>query len=229
MTVHICPHPNKVVDKTQKVLRNQIKSVHIPDHVDTRRDTHVDGLNALKYSNIYIIKKECLHCPHVSLNQPQRTECNYLPARASFLKILIVKNLCILIGHLGQNPTSRTFSDGGMITEVSLATTEHYKDRNGEKQQVTDWHKIKFSGKLAEIANRYCHKGQLVEVSGKIKTRSYEKNGETRYVTYLQAYELNMLSKKEEASPSTTDDRYGPHTFEPAPDKKEEEGDDLPF
>lgn len=107
-----------------------------------------------------------------------------------------MKNLCVLIGHLGGNPSRKTFPDGGMVAEFSLATSDRYKDRSGEVQKITDWHKVKVWGKLAQVVVDYCKKGQLVMISGKIKTQKYDNNGTTKYITYIKADELKMLGGK---------------------------------
>lgn len=132
-----------------------------------------------------------------------------------------MKNLCLLIGRIGQHPTYKKFEDGKAVAEFSLATNERYKDKFGERQEITDWHKVKVWGKLADIVNEYCYKGQLVSVSGKVKTRSYDKNGETRYVTFIQCDDLQMLTKQDTQLDSPKS---------PAPDTTTaSDDDDLPF
>jgi single-strand DNA-binding protein len=107
-------------------------------------------------------------------------------------------NRCELIGRLGQDPEIRYTQDGACIANVSVATTESYKDKAGKRQEKTEWHRIAAFGKLAEIIRDYCHKGQLVYLAGKIRTRKWtDKEGQERYTTEIVANEMKMLSKPE--------------------------------
>jgi len=94
-------------------------------------------------------------------------------------------NKVILIGNLGQDPDSRTMPNGNMITRISLATSEAWKDRNtGEPQERTEWHRVVFFGKLAEIVAQYLKKGSKVYVEGKLQTRKWQgQDGQDRYTT----------------------------------------------
>ncbi|NDU91581.1 MAG: single-stranded DNA-binding protein, partial [Ferrovum sp.] len=80
-------------------------------------------------------------------------------------------NRVILVGNLGQDPTIRYLPDGGAITNISVATTDTWKDKSGEKQERVEWHRIAFFGKLAEIAGEYLKKGSQVYLEGKLQTR----------------------------------------------------------
>jgi single-strand DNA-binding protein len=106
-------------------------------------------------------------------------------------------NKVILIGRLGKDPEVRYTPDGTMVTNFNLATDEQRKDKNGEKIQRTEWHKIVTWGKLAEICGNYLVKGKLVFVEGRIQTRSWEdKDGVKRYTTEIIASNMQMLDSK---------------------------------
>ena len=103
-----------------------------------------------------------------------------------------------LLGRLGKDPVVKHFSENNAIAEFSLATTESYKDKEGKWVEVTDWHNIKIPFKnMAERAEKFLKKGSLVFIEGKIKTRSYEKDGATRYITEIVVENLRMLDKKD--------------------------------
>lgn len=104
-------------------------------------------------------------------------------------------NKVILIGNLGRDPETRYMPDGGAITNISVATTEVWKDKNGEKQEKTEWHRVAFFGKLAEIAGEYLKKGSQVYVEGRLQTRKWQdKDGQDRYSTevVLQGFNSNL-------------------------------------
>lgn len=122
-------------------------------------------------------------------------------------------NRAELICRLGQDPEVRFTSDGKAIANLSVATSESYKDKEGERKEQTEWHRVVIFGKLAEVVRDYCHKGQLVYLAGKIRTRKWtDKEGQERYTTEIVANEMKMLSKKEGGvadsgdQPSTFDD-----------------------
>lgn len=106
-------------------------------------------------------------------------------------------NKVILIGNVGKDPDIKIFDNGNKAASFSLATSETYKNKAGEKVTNTEWHNIVIYGKLADIVENYVKKGQLLAVEGKIKTRSYEKDGEKRYVTDIVCHEMKMLGKME--------------------------------
>ena len=106
-------------------------------------------------------------------------------------------NKAILIGRLGKDPEVRYTPDGAMVTNFNLATDEQWKDKNGEKVQKTEWHRIVAFGKLAEICGNYLVKGKLIFVEGRIQTRSLEdKEGVKRYTTEIVANNMQMLDSK---------------------------------
>ncbi len=142
-------------------------------------------------------------------------------------------NKVILIGHLGKDPEVRTFENGTKKANFSLATTEYYKDKDGNRQEQTEWHNIVCWRNLAEIAEKYLTKGKLIYVEGKIKTRSWEDNGAKKYITEIEANTFTMLGQKSDdnrsASPAAP---IGPKRAEPDPMPPIEssmDGDDLPF
>jgi single-strand DNA-binding protein len=106
-------------------------------------------------------------------------------------------NKAILIGRLGKDPEVRYTPDGTMITNFNLATDEQWKDKNGEKVQKTEWHRVVTFGKLAEICGNYLAKGKLVFIEGRIQTRSWEdKDGVKRFTTEIIANNMQMLDSK---------------------------------
>lgn len=103
-------------------------------------------------------------------------------------------NKAILIGNLGKDPDVRYTPEGTAITNITLATTENWKDKNGEKQEKTEWHHVVFFGKLAEIAGEYLTKGSQIYVEGRIRTRKWQdKEGQDRYTTEIVAGIMQML------------------------------------
>ena len=106
-------------------------------------------------------------------------------------------NKVILIGNLGRDPETRYMPDGGAITNISIATTENWKDKNGDKQEKTEWHRVAFFGKLAEIAGEYLKKGSQVYVEGRLQTRKWQdKDGQDKYTTEIVANAMQMLGSR---------------------------------
>lgn len=105
-------------------------------------------------------------------------------------------NKVLLIGRLGQDPELRTTQNGNSCALMSLATTESYKDSNGDRKEETQWHRIIAWGKLAENCNKYLAKGREIYLEGKIQYRTYEKDGEKRYATQIVASDIKFLSSK---------------------------------
>jgi single-strand DNA-binding protein len=106
-------------------------------------------------------------------------------------------NKVILIGNLGRDPETRYLPDGGAVTNVSIATTDTWKDKSGEKQERTEWHRVAFFGRLAEIAGEYLKKGSPVYVEGSLRTRKWQdKEGQDRYTTEIIASEMKMLGQR---------------------------------
>ena len=103
-------------------------------------------------------------------------------------------NKVILVGNLGSDPETRFSAGGSAVTKISIATSESWKDKQtGDQQERTEWHRVVFFGRLAEIAGEYLRKGSQVYVEGALRTSSYEKDGSTRYSTDIIASEMQML------------------------------------
>ena len=104
-------------------------------------------------------------------------------------------NKVIIIGNLGNDPEVKQFSNGGSITNISVATSEQWTDKNsGEKREATEWHRISLSNRLGEIAAQYLRKGSKVYIEGKISTRKYQAaDGTDRYATEIKAFSMQML------------------------------------
>ena len=95
-------------------------------------------------------------------------------------------NKVILVGHLGQDPEVRYMPNGGAVASLTLATSEAWRDKQtGEMRENTEWHRVVMFGKLAEVAGEYLRKGAQVYIEGQLRTRSWEDNGITRYVTEI--------------------------------------------
>lgn len=106
-------------------------------------------------------------------------------------------NKVILVGRLGKDPEVRNLENGATVANFTIATSESYKDKTtGEKKEITEWHNIVLWRGLAEIAQKYLHKGDMVFVEGKLRTRSWEKEGVTRYTTEVVGDNMTMLSTK---------------------------------
>ena len=151
-------------------------------------------------------------------------------------------NKVILVGNLGADPETRFMPNGDAVANVRLATTESWKDKaTGEKREITEWHRVVFYRKLAEIVGQYLKKGSAVYVEGRIRTRKWQdKEGQERYTTEIEANEMQMLGGRSSASSSGGEAEYGgsmPSSSAPsrgaAPAKKapsfEDMDDDIPF
>lgn len=111
-------------------------------------------------------------------------------------------NRVTILGNLGQDPTVRYSPDGAAVTNISIATTSSWKDKNsGEKREETEWHKVVFYGRLAEIAGEYLKKGKPVYVEGRLKTRKWQnKEGVDQYTTEVIADSMQLLGGREESA-----------------------------
>lgn len=116
-------------------------------------------------------------------------------------------NKATLVGHVGRDPEIRNMSNGDAVATVSLATTEKWKDKNGERQEKTEWHRLVFFGKLADIVDKYVHKGSLIYVEGKLTTRKWEKDGVERYTTEINCNEMKLLNKVDGDNDSRREER----------------------
>jgi single-strand DNA-binding protein len=150
-------------------------------------------------------------------------------------------NKVILIGNLGRDPEVRYMPDGGAITNISIATTENWKDKNGEKQEKTEWHRVAFFGKLAEIAGEYLKKGSQVYVEGRLQTRKWQdKEGNDKYTTEIVADRMQMLGSRQgmggagerdapERDAAPRPSAAKPAGAKPAGSKFDDFEDDIPF
>ncbi|WP_201578088.1 MULTISPECIES: single-stranded DNA-binding protein [Psychrobacter] len=104
-------------------------------------------------------------------------------------------NKVIIIGNLGADPEARQFSNGGSVTNISVATSEQWTDKqSGEKKEATEWHRISLFNRLGEIAAQYLRKGSKVYIEGSLRTRKYQDpNGQDRYITEIRAEQMQML------------------------------------
>ena len=145
-------------------------------------------------------------------------------------------NKVILVGRLGKDPDVRTFENGVKKASFSLATSEIFKDKDGNRTEATEWHNIICWRRLAEVAEKYLNKGKLIYLEGKLRTRSWEDNGQKRYATEIEASTFTMLGSKGEESggqvaiqvvnqtPTTAPIQVPDTAYTP-----EETTDDLPF
>lgn len=108
-------------------------------------------------------------------------------------------NKVILVGNLGRDPESRTFPSGDMVTNVSIATTDKWRDKaTGEEKSATEWHRVSFHGRLAEIASQYLRQGSQVYIEGSLRTRKYQKDGVDHYATEIRADQMQMLGARQD-------------------------------
>ena len=107
-------------------------------------------------------------------------------------------NKVIVLGNLGRDPETRYTADGAAITNITVATSRRYKNAAGEQQEETEWHRISFFGRLAEIAGEYLRKGRPVYVEGRLRTRKWQdKDGQDRYTTEIVADNMQLLGSRE--------------------------------
>lgn len=149
-------------------------------------------------------------------------------------------NKVILVGNLGADPETRYTASGDAVCNIRLATTESWKDKNsGEKREITEWHRVVFYRKLAEIAGQYLKKGSQVYLEGRIKTRKWtDKEGQDRYTTEVEATDMVMLgSRQGMGAPASSGGGYDSEStdYAPAPPRNKPKpafddlGDDIPF
>jgi single-strand DNA-binding protein len=136
-------------------------------------------------------------------------------------------NKVVLIGRLGKDPIVKVFESGDKNANFSLATSESFTNREGQKIEQTEWHNIVLRKGLAEVAEKYLKKGELVYVEGKIKTREYtDKDGQKKRITEIIGENMTMLGSKREAGSTSTEQ----NTSADSPvNISAEENDDLPF
>lgn len=143
-------------------------------------------------------------------------------------------NKVFLMGRLGKDPESKTLQDGTAICSFSVATSESFKDKSGQKQEKTEWHFCKTFGRLAEICNQYLKKGRQVLVEGKIQTRSWDdKDGVKKYATEILASNVTFIGgEKEQGQAAPKDDfSYAPKAAKAKESQQDLKytADDIPF
>ncbi len=135
-------------------------------------------------------------------------------------------NKVILVGRLGKDPEVRHLENGATVANFSMATSETYKDRQtGERREQTEWHNVVLWRGLADVAEKYVKKGDMIYVEGKLRTRSWEKDGVTRYTTEVVGDNMTMLGGRGDSSAGGSD--YQPPAAQDAP--VDSATDDLPF
>ncbi|MDY0071857.1 MAG: single-stranded DNA-binding protein [Thauera sp.] len=156
-------------------------------------------------------------------------------------------NKVMLIGNLGRDPETRYASSGDAICNIAVATTETWKDKaTGERKEATEWHRVVFFGRLAEIAAQYLRKGSQIYIEGRLQTRKWQdKDGKDRYTTEIRGDEMKMLGSRPggtadtppPAAPPPASQRDGIVPARPAPAAQpqgdgggfDDFGDDIPF
>ena len=140
-------------------------------------------------------------------------------------------NKVILVGHLGRDPEVRYTPDGRAICNFTMATTDTWKDKNsGEKRERTEWHRVVVFGRLAEICGEYLAKGRQVYVEGKLQTRSWEKDGQTHYMTEIVASDVQFLGGRDDNTGGGRASRdNGRDMGYPEPPMANTQDDDIPF
>lgn len=158
-------------------------------------------------------------------------------------------NKVILVGNVGNDPEVRYMPNGNAVANISIATSETWKDKgNGEQQEKTEWHRVVFFNRLAEIVEQYVKKGSKLYIEGRLQTRSYDKDGQKHYSTEIVASEMQMLDTKStqnegesynQGSPirtenkkneySSTKDGGAPTQSQAPPSNFDNFDDDIPF
>lgn len=148
-------------------------------------------------------------------------------------------NKAILVGHLGKDPELRYTASGEALCNFTVATSESWKDKaTGEKKEQTEWHRVSFFGKLAEICGQYLKKGSQVYVEGSIRTRKWtDQNGQERYTTEIRGDDMKMLGSRQGMGAAAGGGGYDsePADYQPAPSKNkpkpafDPDTQDIPF
>jgi len=146
-------------------------------------------------------------------------------------------NKVILVATVGKDPEVKYMPSGGAVVNLTAATNESWKDKQtGEKKERTEWHRLTFYNRLAEIVGEYVRKGSQIYVEGRLRTRDYEKEGQKHYVTEIMVDEMQMLGGRSGASMGTSSDRSmrdeAPTSRAPASEPagaSDFQDDDIPF
>ena len=132
-------------------------------------------------------------------------------------------NKVIIIGNLGADPEARQFNNGGSVTNISVATSEQWTDKqSGEKREATEWHRVSLFNRLGEIAAQYLRKGSKVYIEGSLRTRKYQApDGSDRYATEIRADQMQMLDSNDDNNkPISHLNRQEPQNDQQAPNNK---------
>jgi single-strand DNA-binding protein len=146
-------------------------------------------------------------------------------------------NKVMIIGHLGADPEVKYLPSGDAVANMRIATTERWKSKDGEKKEATEWHNVAVFGKLAEIIEKYLHKGSKVYVEGKLRTRKWQdKEGHDRYTTEIvidMKGTMQMLDGKDDSAPASAPSKPassgGKGKGKPSRPAAEDFDDDIPF
>jgi single-strand DNA-binding protein len=140
-------------------------------------------------------------------------------------------NKVILVGRLGQKPDMRYTQDKRAIVNLSFATSEEWKDKeSGEKREKTEWHRVIFFGKLAEIAEQWLDKGSQLYIEGKLQTRKWQdKEGNDKYTTEIIGSEMNMLGSRQSSGDGGAYDQSQPEQKPEEPSASNISEEDIPF
>ncbi len=143
-------------------------------------------------------------------------------------------NKVILVGNLGRDPETRYMPSGGAVTNVSVATSKSWRDRDsGEQKERTEWHRVVFFNRLAEIANEYLKRGSKVYVEGELRTREWEREGQKHYTTEIVASEMQMLDARGEGGMGAMGGGSAPSRSQQSddfgPPPSDDFDDDIPF
>ena len=140
-------------------------------------------------------------------------------------------NKCIIVGNLGNEPDMRYAASGASIANITVATSESWKDKqSGEKKEKTEWHRVTFFGRLAEIVGEYLHKGSKVYIEGRLETNKWQdKEGNDRYTTSIIAKEMQMLDSKSSGAQNGDYATQGQQTRTGTPQSTREPPESAPF
>jgi len=138
-------------------------------------------------------------------------------------------NKVIILGRIGQDPELKYTPGGVAVVNLSVATSEHWTDKSGKKQEKTEWHRVQAWGKLAEIVNQYMGKGSEVYLEGKLSTRSWEKDGVKRFTTEIVADTIRMTGGNKKKDGAAKADDHGPDQQAPSDSHESAESNDASF
>lgn len=140
-------------------------------------------------------------------------------------------NKVILVGNLGNDPQIKTFENGDKIANLSIATSEKYTDRSGQKVETTEWHNLVMNKHNAENAEKYLHKGDTIYVEGKLRTRSWEKDGHKFYTTEVLVQSMTFIKTagSSTGTSNSTQDRAPLPSSAQDLNLDQQSEDDLPF